>query len=345
MFNMKKTTAFFLVIGVLAMISGGIGAATFYQRAERSLITYKKEEYKIKNKKSLEEVHLNLSGNAKYVIQTEAIDKVLMETSSGLSSTIDSTLKVTEKSNQLSIYTTGNQSTIAGNKLSFGFFFDDFYPTITIKIPNNTEKIIVEGDAAGDIQFSDIITDDLAIDLNHSNLTFYQANTKTLDVKLTTGDISLDSSTRSKEISIVTKFGDLNLSDFSVEKLTVSSGTGDIFISGINGTSTIESNQGDITASNLKGEATFKMEIGSFNLNGSDFPKKLKVEVDLGDISINTDEILYNTWINASSSLGSVELFSKEITTYKQGKDSRTFELSTKTGDVIVDGPVDHKLN
>lgn len=342
---MKKTTAFFLVIGVLAMIGGGIGAATFYHRAENTMITHKKEEHVIKNKKALKEVHLNLSGNANYKIQTEASDKVLMETSFGTSSTIESSLKVEEKTDRLNISTSGNQSNTVNNKFRIGFFFDEFNPTVTITIPENAEKIIVEGAGAGDVSFEGVGTKDLAIDLNHSDLFFNQVNTETLDIKLSTGDINLYGDTRSKKISAVTNYGDLELVNLSVEKLNAKTGTGDIYLSEVNGVSTIETNLGDVTVSNLKGDATFTIGTGSFDLTGNDLPKKLKVTANLGDISIETDEILYNTSITATSSLGDVEIFGNEKTGYSNGKADRSFELSTKTGDISVDGPSDHEEN
>lgn len=341
---MKKTTAFFLTIGIITMIGGGIGAATFYQRAERTMVTHKKEEHKIKNKNALEEVHLKLTGNANYVLQTEASDKVLMETSFGPTFNINSSLKVEEKDNRLNISTTGNQSDISINKFKIGIFFEDFSPEVVITIPNNTKKIVIDGDGNSRVHLVDITTNDLEVKLTHSDLIFSTTNVETLTAKLTTGGISLSGDTRSKEISVSTNSGDLNLNDLSIEKLTASSGTGNIYLDQINGVSTVETNQGDIRVTNLKGEASFKLGNGSFALRGYDvLPKKLSVTSNSGDISIYPEEILYNTSIKATSKLGDVEIFGKERTSYTNGKNNRTFDLSTQTGDISVSGPSDYK--
>ncbi|MFD1901800.1 hypothetical protein GQR36_20610 [Enterococcus termitis] len=49
---MKKTTAFFLTIGVLAMIIGGIGSAVYFRRAEQSMTDTKRKLYNQKQPKS-----------------------------------------------------------------------------------------------------------------------------------------------------------------------------------------------------------------------------------------------------------------------------------------------------
>lgn len=343
MFNMKKTTAFFLCIGVIAMIGGGIGAGVFYQRAEKSMTTHKVEEYKIKKKTSSEEIHLILNGNSNYVIQTENLDKVMMETSFGSSASIESSMKVEEKENQLIISTTGNQSALEISNFRIGFFLDDFNPEVTLTIPENARKIIVEGNGQGNIRFDTIKSEDLSINLSSSDLSFNTINTDKLNVTLFSGDIHLYGDTRSKEVIVSTTSGDLELIDLSAEKVTASTKAGDIYLDQINGTSTIETTLGDINATNLKGDASVKIGTGSFELNGDSLPKKLKVVTTLGDISIYPQEILYNTSIKANSTLGDITIYGEERKTYLDGYPNRTFDLTTGTGDITVDGPSEYE--
>ncbi|ALS02849.1 hypothetical protein ATZ33_16135 [Enterococcus silesiacus] len=338
---MKKTTAFFLTIGVLAMIVGGIGGAVYFRRAENSMVDVKKQTYEIKDKQSKKEIHLNLSGNAEFYILTENSNKVVMNSRSSLPVSIKSTLDVKEKNNQLLISANSDQRKKEFEGLKFGFF--DRGSAVTLTIPDDTERLIIDGKAEGSIHLSNAATKDLAIAFTNSDINVNDVNAEKLSIKTTNGYLNVFNDVRADEATFQTTNGDIQVNDFTASKWSANSTSGSISLSDIKGITNIETSNGDIQVTNLKGEAQAKTTNGSFSLYGTEIPKKLLVESQQGDIQVNTEEILYDVTIKTKTQLGDSTIFGKERTSFKRGKGTKSFTLQTNSGDISVDGPSDYE--
>lgn len=338
---MKKTTAFFLTIGVVAMLVGGIGSVFYFHRAEKSAVKNTHETYPIKNPNAIKEARINLSGNTHVNIQTDAIDHVTMDTHRQ-SINLKSSLKVKENDHRLIIDMAANQQEKVTKEISFGFF-DHFYSNVIITIPDNIDKLVIEGDTKGTVSISKMNTEELSLDLKNSTVHFSNITTETLSSTSQNGNISLSDNVHTAVASFKTKNGNITLVDFSVDNLSAVSENGDVFLTRTNGAATIETTNGDISLVDVKGEVTAKSNNGSIRLQGNDLPKKLNVSSKQGDISLSTNEILYDVSITGKSKLGDISIFDKKRTNYHQGNASRIFDLETTFGNITVDGPYEHQ--
>lgn len=317
---MKKTTVFFLTIGVLAIIIGGIGSVVYSSRAEHSMTETKKQSYEIKNKQSSKEIHLNLSGNADFHIITEHSNNVVMTTQSSISVSLNSLLDVNEKNNQLVISANSNKKSNGFEGLKSSIFYSE--AAVTLTIPDNAEHLVIDGNAKGTIHLSTVTTQNLSMTMNNA----------TIDV---TNDVYTD------KALFNTTSGDIHISDFAASNWSATSTSGDIILSRVKGSTKIETTHGEILVTDLKGEAEAKSVSGGFTLNGAKIPKKLTVESQQGDIQLHTEEISYDITIKTKTKFGDSTLFGKERTFYKQGSGSKSFDLQTKSGDILVEGPSD----
>ncbi|MCA5013883.1 MULTISPECIES: DUF4097 family beta strand repeat-containing protein [unclassified Enterococcus] len=338
---MKKTTAFFLTIGVVTMIIGGIGSAVYFRRAEQSMTDTKKESYTVKKNENLKEIHLSLAGNAEYYISTESTNKVVMNTRSYAPISIKSALKVDEKNGQLLISANGNRDEKKLGSMKFDFFSFDRGSSVSLTIPDNAERIIVDGKASGRINLSGINAKNITVKTDNADVDANSLNTEKLALETTNGYLNVYTDVHADKATFKTTNGDINLNDFAALNWSAITTSGDISLESVKGTSTIETMNGDINASNLKGEATIKNTNGSFDLYGSDIPKLLNVTTQRGDINLYTDEILYDIAIHSKTQLGDSTIFGKERSSFKRGKGSRVFDLQSNSGDISIEGPVD----
>lgn len=337
---MKKTTVFFLTIGILAMIVGGIGGTVYFRRAEHSMVDVKKQTYEIKDKQSKKSIHLNLSGNAEFYILTENSNKVVMDSRSSLPVSIKSTLDVKEKNNQLLISANSNQRKKEFEGLKFDFF--DRGSAVTLTIPDDTEQLIIDGKADGSIHLSNAETKDLAISFTNSDISVNDANAEKLSIKTTNGYLNVFNGVRADEATFQSTNGDIQVNDFTASKWSATSTSGAISLNEVKGIANLETINGDIQVTNLKGEVQAQSTNGSFSLYGTEIPKKLLVESQLGDIYLHTEEILYDVTIKAKTQLGDSTIFGKERTSYKRGKGTKSFTLQANSGDISVEGPSDY---
>ena len=336
---MKKTTAFFLTIGVLAMIIGGIGSAVYFRRAEDSMTDTKKQSYEIKNEQSTKEIHLDLSGDADFYILTESSNKVVMNTRSSAPVSLNSSLEVKEKNDQMTISATSEKKKIALEGVKIGIF--DRGSAVTLTIPDSTERLIIGGKSAGTINLSNITTKDFSIAMNNADITINNINTEKLAAETNNGYLNVNSDVKTDKSTFKTTNGDIQVSDFAASNWSAVSTSGDITLNNTKGIAKIEATNGDIQATNLKGEAEVKSINGDFSLYGTEIPKKLTVESQRGDIQLHTEEILYDIAIKTKTKLGDSTIFGKERTSYKRGKGSKTINLQTKSGDISIEGPSD----
>lgn len=338
---MKKTTAFFLTIGVLAMIIGGIGSAVYFNRAQNTMTDTKKQSYEIKNKQSPKDIHLNLSGNADFYILTENSNKVIMNTHSSLPVSLDSSLDVKETKDQLTISTTSEKQKKELNRLKFDLF--DRGSAVTLTIPDDAERIIIDGKATGTVHLSEVKTKDLSVKLDLADIDLNYTSSEKLTVETTNADINIYSEVRTDEATFNTTNGDIEINDFAASNWSASSKSGDIYVNTVKGSTKLSTVNGDIQATDLKGDAEIESVNGSFSLYGTAIPKKLLAETQQGDIQLHTEEIVYDVTIKAKTKLGDSTIFGKERTSYKRGKGSKSFELQTNSGDILVEGPSDYE--
>lgn len=106
---MKKSAIFFLTLGIASILIGGIGSVFYFQKIENTTFKTSKDEYIIKNKQSLEEVQLTLSGNQPVYITSEGTEKIKTEATT--STTLNSIkLEVSEKDNLLNATLTSSET-------------------------------------------------------------------------------------------------------------------------------------------------------------------------------------------------------------------------------------------
>lgn len=337
---MKKTTAFFLSIGILAMIIGGIGSAVYFRRAETTMTDTKNQTYEIKNKQSTKEIHLDLSGNADFYILTENSTKVVMDTRSSMPVSLKSSLDVKEKNNALVISARSDKNRQEMNGLKFDLF--DRGSAVTLTIPENTERLVIDGQTNGDINLSNVKTKDLAIKLSNSDINVSAINSENLTIEATSGDLRINSDVRTNKATFKTTNGEIQINDFTASNWSATSTSGDIYLNTVKGTAKIETSNGEIQATDLKGETEVRSTNGDFSLYGTEIPKKLLVETQLGSIQLYTEEILYDVTIKTKTKLGDSTIFGKERTSYKRGKGTKSFDLRSNSGDISVEGPSDY---
>ncbi|MTD38294.1 DUF4097 family beta strand repeat protein [Erwinia sp. CPCC 100877] len=339
---MKKTTAFFLTVGVLAMIIGGIGSITYFRRAEHSMTETKQEQYTIKNKQGIKEVHLNLSGNAQRIkIYSDDSNKIKLNTKNYLSYFLNSSLSVKEESDKLTATIKTSQKKRAHDSIQFNIF--DRGSITSVAIPANTEKLVISGNASGDIDLSDLTIENLAVEMTNADLSFSNLNAKEAVIHSDHGDVSIYGESKIEKSAFSTKNGDIRVAAFTSSEWSVHSRDGDVSLEQVKGNVTLESTNGDITVTDLKGEAAVKSVNGDFELYGTEIPKKLSVELKQGDIEIYPEEILYDTAITAEAHMGDSSIFNKNRTSYKQGKETNVMDLKTKYGDITIDGPSEYE--
>lgn len=301
---MKKTTAFFLTVGVLAIIVGGTGSAYFYNKVNQSIVAKgSHEEYDLKNGSSIKEATINLNGNAHFTIQTDNSEKITMENEGSRTSAVKSSLTVKESTPKMTIDAAANttNSEIGNHDFSWGFsFFNNFEPSVIITIPNSIEKLTFKGSPNNYVDFTGIDNKELSVDFKNTDVSFNSIVSDTIDVTMNSGDLYLNQ---------------------------------------VKGDTSLNVNRGSVDIYDLAGSLDVQINSGEFRLYGSDLPKKLTALVKKGDISISTDEILYDTYIKAKSDLGDVSIFDDDHSTYKNGTAKRTFDLESRFGDISVDGP------
>lgn len=303
---MKKTTAFFLVIGILAIIIGGSGSLYFYNKVNQSIKSNSsQEEYTLKNKLSTKEATIYLNGNAHFTIQTDNTEKITMKNQGNLMTTIDSSLDVKESSPSITINTnaTSKDSEITNHKFEFGLdfsFFNDFEPSVILTIPNSIEKLTFKGNPTNYVDFNGIDSKELTVEFNTTDVSLHSIISDTIDVNINNGNLYLDQ---------------------------------------VKGNSSLTINRGSIDGNDLAGSHAIQIDNGDFSLSGSELPNDLTVLVKKGNISIETEEILYDTSIQAQSDLGDVSLFDNDLSTYKNGTAKRIFNLKSRFGDISVEGP------
>lgn len=338
---MKKTTAFFLVVGILAMFIGAIGSAVYFRRAEVSMTDFKKESYEIKNKQNTKEIHLDLSGNASFYIVTENTNQVTLQTRSSIPVKINSTLEVKEQNNQLNVAAKSTQSEEKLSELKLDIF--NRGSAVTLTIPDDTERLIIDGKSKGTIHLSDVTTKDLSIEFNDADINATSINADKLAIETTNGYLNIYSDVKTDAATFKTTNGDININDFAASNWSVASTSGDVSLNAIKGNVKIETTNGDIQATDLKGEAEVNSAYGDISLYGTELPKKLVASSQSGDIQLHTEEILYDVAIKAKSKFGDITIFGKERTSYKRGKETKVLDLQTKSGSISVEGPSDYE--
>lgn len=336
---MKKTTAFFLSIGVIAMIAGGVGSMFYYQNVQDS-IKNSHEEYQVKNKEALQELHLNLSGDSSYIINSEDTDLISLSANSVVNATVNGTLKVTEDKNKVTANVTTSTEQLDNGITFFNIgIFSEYHSPNMITIPSSVKKLFIEGDTASNVSINSLKVDELTTNLKRAYTEISALSADKLSITTTSGTIFMGSENSASKATIKSTDGDINLSNFSFDSLEVATTRGDLSLAQGRGTVTGSTTDGDITVDGLKGDATFTSKNGDFSLNTPDVPNKLEVNLEHGDISVYANEILRDITIKGHAKLGDVEMLGEERRTYKNGSDNHQFDLTSAFGDITVEAP------
>ncbi|WP_368242588.1 DUF4097 family beta strand repeat-containing protein, partial [Enterococcus faecalis] len=208
---MKKTTGILLSIAVLAMLIGGSGAVYYYKQAEKS-VTPLKESYTLKNKQAGEELHLSLKGKGPYTIyKTDSNKMGLRSPNNAFYSKAEGTLNVKEEKNKITatINTTRTQ-----NQPELSFFnigiFSDFTPNVSVQIPNNVKKLVIDGSTHSPVSLNAFNVDELTTNLPNSYVSLSGVKAKKMTLNSSDG-IYLSADTSAKKATVETTDGDITL--------------------------------------------------------------------------------------------------------------------------------------
>lgn len=335
---MKKVTIFFLIIGILAMAVGGIGSAVFYQKAKASMVQTQHETYTIKNKKAVKELHLTLSGNANYVLYPSTDNQVSMNTQSSVTAPINGTFDAKEANGTLAVSVNGKQKNETFERFDFQFFHLEA-SQIELTVPEDIDRLVIDGDASGNIQISDFITDEFEVSLDHADIEFISNTSEDLKVSSKDGAVSIYGDSRVEKMALESEHGDISLYGFTGNEVELITSSGNIDLTDVKtSTLTADSKNGEFYINELRGEVTLTGKSGSIYLTGENVPKKLKAAMEHGDIEIDLSQNVDNITIKAESELGDIDLLDEGKSTYTRGKNGSEFELKTNTGDISVYG-------
>ncbi|MGC6767411.1 DUF4097 family beta strand repeat-containing protein [Enterococcus sp. LJL128] len=335
---MKKTTIFFLAIGILAMGVGAVGSAVFYQRAKTSMVEVKNEEYTVKNTDKIKELHLKLSGDTDYVIESSATNKIEMEARSSVTEPLKGSLDVNESGDKLTATVNGSTKNKGTDHFQFRMFHIES-SHVTLTVPSDIDRVVVDGDATGSVYLSNFTAKELDVDLDHSEISLAGSTAEKVNLTSKSGDIDIFGEATIDELTIKNDHGKIDAYELSGNTIDLTTSTGDIYLTNIKSTTTkAESKSGEFHIQNLRGEADLSGKNGSIYLYGEEWPKELKAIMEHGDIDIELYEEVENISIKAQSDLGDVSIFDTENNTYSRGKDGSKFELKTATGDIYVTG-------
>lgn len=328
---MKKRTIFLLVTAFLAMVVGGVGSIFFYGQNDQFLEN-NKQNYHVKNSDALKEMHLTLSGDVSYTIASADRKDISLWPMNNHKEN----LKVNEEKDQIAVDVNGQQTKKQPNLF---FFFGISSDSGTITIPSSVKKLVISGNLNTNINLENIELTELVVDAKQASIYLSNISTNRLSVKTSASSISATNKTQAKQASFVTKSGAIYLSDFFFDQVKTKSNSGDLRIDGGHGTVEGTTNSGGITVDDLKGVGKFTSKNGDFTLNTPSIPKDLDVELEQGQIQIYGNEIFHNIELKGQSELGTVSLLGKDRTSYKVGKGTNHFRLTSKYGDITVDGP------
>lgn len=334
---MKKTTIFFLLIGILTMAVGGIGSAIFYQRAQSSMIEHINDSYTIKNKDKIKTLNLKLAGNADYVIQGTTENTISMEATSSVTEPLKGSLDVDESSDTLTVSVNGKQSNGTLDNFRFGFHIES--SQIVLTVPNDIDVVNVSDDASSYIDLSNFSNKELTMNLKHSDVSINALASDKVEINGKSGDINFWGESKIDELTLKTEHGRIELNSFVGNTIDLSTSSGDIYLSEVKSTTTnMTSKNGDISINNLRGDAEISGNNGSIYMYGEDFPDNLKATMEHGDIELSLYGDIKNLQINADTDLGDKEIFGEERSSYKIGNGKKEFDLKTKTGNISVYG-------
>ena len=335
---MKKTTIFFLIIGILAMAVGGVGSAVFYQRAKTTMINDFHDTYTIKNRTSLKEVRLTLSGNANYSISPSDDGTVTMDGQSSVTTPLDGTLKASEANDILTVTVDGRSQNEAFDNLDFHFFYVDS-TTIRLTIPADVDRVVVDGDTNGRIEVYDFQSSQFEITANAADIHAISTATDKMRLVSKDGDISVYGDTKVEDLYMESDHGNLNVNGVSGTTLALTTSSGDLDLTDVkSNTLTAHSKSGEIYINGLSGgEATFTGKNGSMYLTGEELPKKITATMEHGDIEVDLSASIENVSVKADSELGDIDLLGDK-TSYIKGKNGSLVTLKTTTGDISLYG-------
>lgn len=337
---MKKTTIFFLVVGVLAIGVGGIGSAVFYQKAKTSMVQSMHEKYTIKNKQKIKEVHLNLSGNANYVINSSTDDTIAMNARSSVTAPINGSLEAKETDDTLTVTVNGKQKNDTFEHFDFQFFHLE-NSQIELTVPEDIDRLIIDGEASGTIKVNGLITKEFTTDLKHADFSANYNTSEKMTLTSKSGLVELHGENKIEELTVKGEHNDTYISNLTSNSINIVTSGGDISLTDIRSNSIkAESRNGEIYLHNAKGEVELSGNSGSIYVTGENLPKKLKAMMEHGDIEIDLyqEQDFDNMVINAESNLGDVEIFGEERNNFSKGKNGTQFDLKTNTGDIAVYG-------
>ncbi len=333
----KKTISSIIILGIVFIIVGAIGAGISHARVEKA-----QQEAKISKKeavKSADTLNLTVSNVAHIHIEESHDNNIYMNKEVNNPNGKNKTdWKVTQKNKQLDVSIVNDENK---RSRSFLFFHNVYYAqdTIYLQIPSSLKNIQVNG--------------------NQVDLSMYGTNASNLDINLEKGQISLGD-VKAKTININSKDSYITLSELKVEnKLQTQATTGSIELRDSAAKEIeLKTTHGSIMTDNTKGNLALLSENGDVSINHQ--TGSLSAKTDNSDITFHNDQLqpltelnsthgniliettqksLDNSQLELKTELGSLDIFNKNLEneqTLKTNKGKSVLKATTNSGDITI---------
>lgn len=330
---MKKIKIYFLIIGIICVVIGGLGSAFYVKQIRETERQTKVTDYQLSEQEKSDSIHLKLTGDSLLTVSTAKTDTIKMITTTSLYPTTN-TMDVKKTNQTLTIDMQLMQQSQDGFTINFSFLSN---PNITeLIIPDNVKQLTIDGDFDGQLNIDDTAIDNLSIHLENTALNLSAITVKQLTAN-TEDSILISDNSQADQIDLTTNYGSIDLVDSHATQWNISSKSGYTFLTNLTGEIQINSSDGEIRAENIKDSLYVKNKNSDFYLYGSTIPKKLDVTSLYGSIDIILDELLDNINITAKSKYGSTIIYGEEQENYQEGEGQFVFDLSTDSGNIYIE--------
>lgn len=303
---MKKRTLFLLVLGIGAMLIGGIGSILYFRNEIDTKKTHQKN-YTLKEPEKTDTIHLTLESSSNFSITVSDTDDIRVNKQVLKNAAVQLSMAAEEK-DQTAYITIESQKSKQRVKDDFIFshIFDGWYTSTEIAIPQTVQHVVIEGTANGEIHLYDMSFDQITADLSEASISFGNIRTETFQATSTKGNIHA-SEVKASDAKLQTTTGELSLFACSMKEAQLETTTGNISVQA--------------------GYETTKL------------PEALTVDSNKGSISLDIgSQAPHDLSISASTKLGELTAFgeaSKE-TTYQTTDKSPKYQLKTTLGDITI---------
>ncbi|MDM8214274.1 hypothetical protein QUW13_10425 [Enterococcus hirae] len=318
---MKKSTKFFLLIGIIMVVFGGIGAALRFPAAEKKYHQAVQHSYQY----AAETLTLDLNNHATYhITQDDSLDgRIKVHTNY---SPVNGRPQIKQTVDALQIKYKRNQE----EKIQL-FQFGSFSPQITITLPQNVKNLSLKSSTSPDQVVLSDLNKEVTVDSSFNSLSIHDCDFSALTVKKTAGYLSLIN-TKAAVCTVDEKLTDLELSEAAVTEGTFKKEIKNLRLAESSGKLTFAA-LGDSTSSIRDFQGDLAIEATDLNLemNGT-FEGSGKIQTKKAEASLYL-EPQQNLRVEPSSKYGNV-IRSADESAFNDENAKSTLAIQTDYGDI-----------